>query len=148
MIENRPCEVAVVDDDPAVLEFFRFILELAGYEVRTYPSAMAYLAVKDHSPRCLILDQHMPMMTGLELARALRNNEMLFLAAEDPERDISLYLNSPGGSITAGLAILDTMRLVEPDIVTYCLGQCASMVAVLWPAAQKASGSACLTRVF
>jgi ATP-dependent Clp protease protease subunit len=56
---------------------------------------------------------------------------MLFLAAEDPERDISLYLNSPGGSITAGLAILDTMRLVEPDIVTYCLGQCASMAAVL-----------------
>jgi ATP-dependent Clp protease protease subunit len=45
--------------------------------------------------------------------------QMLFLAAEDPERDISLYINSPGGSITAGLAILDTMRLIEPDIVTY-----------------------------
>ena len=55
--------------------------------------------------------------------------QMLFLAAEDPERDISLYINSPGGSITAGLAILDTMRLVEPDIVTYCLGQAASMAA-------------------
>src|SRR5690349_15998716 len=57
--------------------------------------------------------------------------QMLFLAAEDPERDISLYINSPGGSITAGLAILDTMRLVEPDIVTYCVGQAASMAAVL-----------------
>src|SRR6202012_1331328 len=57
--------------------------------------------------------------------------QMLFLAAEDPERDISLYINSPGGSITAGLAILDTMRLVQPDIVTYCLGQAASMAAVL-----------------
>ena len=57
--------------------------------------------------------------------------QILFLAAEDPEKDISLYINSPGGSITAGLAILDTMRLVEPDIVTYCLGQCASMGAVL-----------------
>jgi ATP-dependent Clp protease protease subunit len=57
--------------------------------------------------------------------------QMLFLAAEDPERDISLYLNSPGGSITAGLAILDTMRLVEPDVVTYCIGQAASMAAVL-----------------
>ena len=57
--------------------------------------------------------------------------QMLFLAAEDPERDISLYINSPGGSITAGLAILDTMRLVEPDIVTYCIGQAASMGAVL-----------------
>jgi ATP-dependent Clp protease, protease subunit len=57
--------------------------------------------------------------------------QMLFLAAEDPEKDISLYINSPGGSITAGLAILDTMNLVEPDLVTYCLGQAASMAAVL-----------------
>lgn len=57
--------------------------------------------------------------------------QMLFLAAEDPERDISLYINSPGGSITAGLAILDTMNLIEPDIVTYCVGQAASMAAVL-----------------
>ena len=57
--------------------------------------------------------------------------QMLFLAAEDPDKDISLYINSPGGSITAGLAILDTMNLVEPDIVTYCIGQAASMAAVL-----------------
>jgi ATP-dependent Clp protease, protease subunit len=57
--------------------------------------------------------------------------QILFLAAEDPERDISLYINSPGGSITAGLAILDTMNLVEPDIMTYCVGQAASMAAVL-----------------
>src|SRR5579883_3348465 len=57
--------------------------------------------------------------------------QILFLAAEDPEKDISLYINSPGGSITAGLAILDTMNLVEPDIVTYCVGQAASMAAVL-----------------
>ncbi len=57
--------------------------------------------------------------------------QMLFLAAEDPEKDISLYINSPGGSITAGLALLDTMNLVEPDIVTYCVGQAASMAAVL-----------------
>jgi ATP-dependent Clp protease protease subunit len=57
--------------------------------------------------------------------------QILFLASEDPEKDISLYINSPGGSITAGLAILDTMNLVEPDIVTYCVGQAASMAAVL-----------------
>ena len=57
--------------------------------------------------------------------------QMLFLAAEDPERDVSLYINSPGGSITAGLAILDTMNLIEPDITTYCVGQAASMAAVL-----------------
>ena len=55
--------------------------------------------------------------------------QMLFLAAEDPEKDISLYINSPGGVTTSGLAILDTMNLVEPDIVTYCVGQAASMAA-------------------
>ena len=63
--------------------------------------------------------------------------QMLFLAAEDPEKDISLYINSPGGSITAGLAILDTMRLVEPDIVTYCVGQAASIAAVLLACGSK-----------
>ncbi len=63
--------------------------------------------------------------------------QMLFLAAEDPEKDISLYINSPGGSITAGLAILDTMNLVEPDIVTYCIGQAASMAAVLLASGSK-----------
>src|ERR1700684_3635685 len=57
--------------------------------------------------------------------------QMLFLAAEDPEKDIALYINSPGGVTTSGLAILDTMNLVEPDIVTYCIGQAASMAAVL-----------------
>jgi ATP-dependent Clp protease protease subunit len=57
--------------------------------------------------------------------------QILFLASEDPDRDINIYINSPGGSITAGLAILDTMNLVEPDIVTYCIGQAASMAAVL-----------------
>jgi len=63
--------------------------------------------------------------------------QMLFLAAEDPQRDISLYINSPGGSISAGLAILDTMRFVEPDIVTICVGQAASMAAVLLAAGAK-----------
>ena len=63
--------------------------------------------------------------------------QMLFLAAEDPQRDISLYINSPGGSISSGLAILDTMRFVEPDIVTICVGQAASMAAVLLAAGAK-----------
>src|SRR5512140_194071 len=63
--------------------------------------------------------------------------QMLFLAAEDPEKDISLYINTPGGSITAGLAILDTLRFVEPDIVTICVGQAASMGAVLLAAGAK-----------
>src|SRR5438270_10776647 len=63
--------------------------------------------------------------------------QLLFLEAEDPERDISIYVNSPGGSITAGLAILDTMRFVRPDIVTICVGQAASMGAVLLAAGKK-----------
>jgi ATP-dependent Clp protease protease subunit len=57
--------------------------------------------------------------------------QMLFLQAEDPEKDISLYINSPGGSITAGLAIYDTMQFIKPDVVTICIGQAASMAALL-----------------
>jgi ATP-dependent Clp protease, protease subunit len=63
--------------------------------------------------------------------------QLLFLASEDPSKDISLYINSPGGSITAGLAILDTMNLIEPNIVTYCVGQAASMAAVLLASGTK-----------
>ena len=57
--------------------------------------------------------------------------QLLFLEAEDPDRDISIYVNSPGGSVTAGLAIYDTMQFVRPDISTICIGQAASMAAVL-----------------
>lgn len=57
--------------------------------------------------------------------------QLLFLAYEDPERDISIYINSPGGSITAGLAIYDAMQFVEPDVVTMCMGLAASMATVL-----------------
>ncbi len=57
--------------------------------------------------------------------------QMLFLEADDPEKDISIYINSPGGYVTAGLAIYDTMQHVKPDVVTYCMGQASSMGAVL-----------------
>jgi ATP-dependent Clp protease, protease subunit len=57
--------------------------------------------------------------------------QLLFLAAEDPEKDISLYINSPGGSVTAGLAIYDTMQFISCDVSTICIGQAASMGAVL-----------------
>src|SRR5512140_1588987 len=57
--------------------------------------------------------------------------QMLFLAAEDPEKDVSLYINSPGGSITAGMAIYDTMQFIRPDVTTICIGQAASMAALL-----------------
>ena len=57
--------------------------------------------------------------------------QMLFLSGEDPEKDLQLYINSPGGSITAGLAIYDTMQFIRNDVVTYCIGQAASMAAFL-----------------
>ena len=57
--------------------------------------------------------------------------QLLFLEAEDPEKDINLYVNSPGGSITAGMAIYDTMQFIRPDVSTLCVGQCASMGALL-----------------
>jgi len=63
--------------------------------------------------------------------------QLLFLQAEDPQRDIWLYINSPGGSITSGLAIYDTMQFVKPDINTVCIGQAASMAAVLLAAGTK-----------
>ncbi len=57
--------------------------------------------------------------------------QLLFLEAEDPDRDINLYINNPGGAVTAGLAIYDTMQFVKPDVATLCIGQAASMAAVL-----------------
>src|SRR6266513_1221817 len=64
--------------------------------------------------------------------------QLLFLSAEDPEKDISLYINSPGGSITAGMAIYDTIQFVRPAVVTICVGQAASIAALLLTAgAQK-----------
>ena len=63
--------------------------------------------------------------------------QMLFLEAEDPDKDIHLYINSPGGSVTAGLAIYDTMQYVKPAISTICMGQAASMGALLLAAGAK-----------
>jgi ATP-dependent Clp protease protease subunit len=63
--------------------------------------------------------------------------QMLFLEAENPEKDISLYINSPGGSVSAGMAIYDTMQYIKPDVATYCVGQAASMGAVLFAAGTK-----------
>ncbi len=77
---------------------------------------------------------------GTEIDDAIANlviAQMLFLEAEDPERDILLYVNSPGGSITAGLAIYDTMQFIKPQVQTYCIGQAASMAAVLLAAGAK-----------
>jgi ATP-dependent Clp protease protease subunit len=63
--------------------------------------------------------------------------QMLFLQSDDPKSDVHLYLNSPGGSVTAGLAIYDTMQFITCDVATYCIGQCASMGAVLLTAGTR-----------
>ena len=63
--------------------------------------------------------------------------QLLFLQSEDPHKDINLYINTPGGSVTAGLAIYDTIQFIKPDVCTYCLGQAASMGAVLLCAGTK-----------
>lgn len=71
---------------------------------------------------------------GQQIHDALANTvvaQLLFLEAEDPEKEISVYINCPGGSVSAGLAIYDTLQFIRPDVTTYCLGQASSMGAVL-----------------
>src|SRR3989338_1374684 len=63
--------------------------------------------------------------------------QLLFLQTEDPDRDINVYINSPGGIVTAGLAIYDTMQFLKPDVCTYCVGQATSMGAILLAAGSK-----------
>ena len=63
--------------------------------------------------------------------------QLLFLQAQDPEKEVSMYINSPGGSVTAGLAILDTMKMVKCPVATYCVGQASSMGAILLAAGEK-----------
>lgn len=77
---------------------------------------------------------------GSEISDVLSNvviAQLLFLESEEPDKDIYIYINSPGGSVTAGLAILDTMEFVKPDVNTYCVGQASSMAAILLAAGAK-----------
>jgi ATP-dependent Clp protease protease subunit len=72
-----------------------------------------------------------PQMASLVVA------QLLYLQSEDAERDISMYVSSPGGQVTAGLAIYDTMQQIKPDVSTYCMGMCASMASILLAAGAK-----------
>ncbi len=103
--------------------------------------------ILDHTPRG---DVYMDVFTRLlkdnivfiegEIHDRLANDvvaQLLFLESEDPEKDINLYINSPGGSVTAGMAIYDTMQFIRPEVVTICLGMCASMGALLLTAGTK-----------
>ena len=77
---------------------------------------------------------------GTEIEDSLANviiAQLLFLEGEDPDKDINIYINSPGGVVTSGMAILDTMRFIKPDVATYCVGMAASMAAVLLTAGTK-----------
>src|SRR3979411_2841695 len=71
--------------------------------------------------------------------------QLLFLESENPEKDISFYINSPGGSVSAGLAVYDTMQFVKPDVSTLCVGQAASMGALLLTAGAKGKHNPCRT---
>ncbi len=74
------------------------------------------------------------IIMGEEVLDAMANTviaQMLFLESEDPDKDINMYVNSPGGSVTAGMAIYDTMQYIKPDIATICMGQATSMAALL-----------------
>src|SRR6266481_1111861 len=86
-----------------------------------------------------LLKEHI-IFLGTEIYDSVANvvvAELLYLESEDPDREISIYINSPGGSITAGLAIYDTMQFIRPDIITICMGQAASMAALLLAAGTK-----------
>ena len=86
-----------------------------------------------------LLKEHI-IFLGTEIYDSMANvvvAELLYLESEDPDREISIYINSPGGSITAGLAIYDTMQFIKPEIITICMGQAASMAALLLAAGTK-----------
>ena len=98
-----------------------YVVEKSGREERTYDIYSRLL--KD---RIIFLGQQVDDQISNSLVA-----QMLFLMSDDPKADIHLYINSPGGSITAGMAIYDTMQFVSCDVATYCIGQAASMGAVL-----------------
>ena len=104
-----------------------YVIEKSGREERTYDIYSRLL--KD---RIIFLGQQVDDHISNALVA-----QMLFLHSDDPKADIHLYINSPGGSITAGLAIYDTMQFVSCDVATYCIGQAASMGAVLLTAGTK-----------
>jgi FixJ family two-component response regulator len=105
-MKDRPMSaVAVVDDDPAVLDSLRFLLEIFGHRVLTYSSAMEYLQDRTEQPACLILDQHMPQITGLELTAQLR--------ATGKSLPVLLITGSPSPAIAARAAKLGIEKVLD-----------------------------------
>ncbi len=105
MVVTAPHTVAIVDDDLAVLDSFRFMLELSGFNVATYSSAAAFLDSREPHPHCLVLDQHMPGMTGLEMAARLQARGIAI--------PIMLVTAAPSPAIAARAAELGITRIFE-----------------------------------
>ena len=116
-----------LDDDPRALGLVPMVIEHSGRGERAY----------DIYSR--LLKERVVFLVGPvnEVSANLIVAQMLFLESENPEKDISFYINSPGGSVSAGLAIYDTMQFIKPDVSTLCVGQAASMGAFLLGAGAK-----------
>jgi two-component system response regulator FixJ len=97
--------VAIVDDDIAVLDSLKFLLEVIGFRVATYASATAFLDHEGELPACMIVDQHMPRMTGLELAQTIRDRELNI--------PVLLITGSPSPAIVARAAELGVVKVLE-----------------------------------
>jgi len=109
------------DNDPSGLGLIPMVIEQSGRGERAY----------DIYSR--LLKERVVFLVGPvnEMSANLIVAQLLFLESENPEKDISIYINSPGGSVSAGLAIYDTMQFIKPDVSTLCVGQAASMGALL-----------------
>ena len=113
--------------DPKAIDYVPYVIEKTGRGERTY----------DIYSRLL---EDRIIFIGTEVSDRLANSviaQLLFLAKENRSQDVSMYINSPGGSVTAGLAIYDTMQFISCPVATYCIGQAASMGAVLLAAGDK-----------
>lgn len=109
------------------MNYVPYVVEQTGQGERTYDIYSRLLL-----DRIIFIDEEITEHTASVVVA-----QLLFLEAQDPDKDINIYINSPGGMVTAGLAIYDTMRFVRPDISTICVGMAASMGAVLLAAGTK-----------
>ena len=109
------------------MNYVPYVVEQTGQGERTYDIYSRLLI-----DRIIFIDEEITEHTASIVVA-----ELLFLEAQDPDKDINIYINSPGGMVTAGLAIYDTMRFIKPDISTICVGRAASMAAVLLSAGTK-----------
>jgi ATP-dependent Clp protease protease subunit len=109
------------------MNYVPYVIEQTGQGERTYDIYSRLLL-----DRIIFIDEEITEHTASVVVA-----QLLFLEAQDPDKDINIYINSPGGMVTAGMAIYDTMRFIKPDISTICVGMAASMGAVLLAAGTK-----------